>query len=113
MVKPNQLILRCYAEQLHDGQWQAFCLDLTLAAQGDSFRDVHQKLAAMIKEYVFDALAGADKEFAFSLLKRRAPAKYWVKFYSLVFRHRLGLLKNGVARLFCPPIPLEPAHVSA
>ena len=112
-MKPVQLFLRCYAEQLSDGQWQAFCLDLTLAAQGDSYQDVRRKLNDMAKEYVFDALAGADKEFAFSLLCRRAPFKYWAKFYFLVLLHKLGMVRDGMNRLFCPPMPLQPAPYSA
>ena len=35
----KQLLLRCYAERVGD-QWQAFCLDLSLAAQGDTFMEV-------------------------------------------------------------------------
>jgi hypothetical protein len=112
-MKPVQLFLRCYAEQLQDGQWQAFCLDLTLASQGDSFKEAQNKLNDMIKEYVFDALAGVDKEFSFELLRRRAPLKYWARFYQLVLLHKVGVMKNGVARLFCPPLPLEPAQYNA
>lgn len=80
-MKPNGLLLRCYAECI-DGQWHAFCLDLCLAAQGESFQEVRRMLEAMIKEYVVDALVGADKEFAGMLLRRPAPLKYWVKYYA-------------------------------
>lgn len=107
-MKPNQLTLRCYAEKLSDGQWQAFCLDLCLAAQGESFADVRKKLNDMTREYVYDALAGKDKEFAFKLLRRRAPLQYWVRFYFLLSLQKIGMVKDGMARLFCPPIPLEP-----
>jgi hypothetical protein len=106
-MHPRNLTLRCYAENL-DGQWQAFCLDLSLAAQGDSFQDVKEKLSRMISEYVYDALAGEDKDFAYALLRRRAPAKYWAKFYLFVALHKIGALHDNMKRLFCPPLPLEP-----
>ena len=109
-MKPIQLFLRCYAEQLPGGQWQAFCLDLTLASQGDSFKEVKVKLTAMMEEYVFDALAGVDKDFSFLLLRRRAPMKYWAKYYKLVALHKIGVMKNGVARSFRSALPLEPVH---
>lgn len=107
-MRPNDLLLRCYAERLPDGQWQAFCLDLTLAAQADSWPEVSQKLNAMIFDYVHDALVGKDKDFAHMLLTRRAPLKYWLKFYSFVLLSKFGALHEGVQRLFCPPISLEP-----
>jgi hypothetical protein len=50
-MKPSDLIVRCYAEQVGD-QWQAFCLDLSLAAQGDTFAEVKDKLDAMVAEYL-------------------------------------------------------------
>lgn len=106
-MKPTELILRCYAEKV-DGQWQAFCLDLSLAAQGESAVDVERKLLNMIREYVYDALVGQDKDHASMLLKRRAPLKYWMKFYLLVACFKIGGLREGVEHLFFPPMPLAP-----
>lgn len=112
-------MLHCYAEKLPGGQWQAFCLEFCLAAQGDSFNEVRRKLIDQTKDYVFDAMAGKDKDFAFELLHRRAPLKYWLRFYyllavwkakSALSHYKLAAVKDGVARLFCPPIPMVPAH---
>lgn len=75
----DQLVLCCYAEKKGD-QWQAFCIDLCLAVQGDSLEDVRQKLESMIVEYVEDALAGEDKPYAAQLLTRRAPLRYQIKY---------------------------------
>lgn len=108
-MKPTDLILHCYVEKI-DGQWQAFCLDLSLAAQGESASDVEHKLLNMIHEYVYDALVGQDKEHASKLLKRSAPLKYWMKFYFMVAFLKVGGLRDGMRHLFCPPMPLEPAN---
>lgn len=80
-MKAERLIVRCYAER-KDSQWQALCLDFCLASQADTFDEAIEKLDLMIYDYVYDALEGEDKEFAESfLLNRRAPFKYWAKYY--------------------------------
>ena len=106
MRAPN-LVVRCYAEQL-DGQWQAFCLDLSLAAQADSYDEAKAKLLSMIGEYVHDAVSGEDKEFAAELLSRKAPLRYWAKFYAYCAMYRLGVIRDGMKKFFCQPMPLEP-----
>ena len=106
-MKPNQLVLRCYAEH-RDGTWQALCLDFTLAAQGDSPEGVIEKLEAQICEYVEDALVGIDKDHSKELIKRKAPPKYWAKYYyyrSLIALHRA---KSDLFRLSDIPMPLTP-----
>lgn len=108
-IKPPSLVLRCYAE-FKGGQWQAFCLEFDLAVQGDSFEQVRQKMDAMLTEYVFDALAGEDREFAHQFMTRRAPLYHWVKFYSLAFAFRFLHLKDGLHKLFREPIRLAPIH---
>lgn len=69
-MKPRELLLRCYANK-YDDQWQAFCIDFGLAAQGDSYEEVKAKLSDMIREYLYDALVGEDKEYAEQLLQRK------------------------------------------
>lgn len=102
-MKPSQLMLRCYAEQVNH-QWQAFCLDLNLAAQGDSFDEAEAKLKDMICEYVFDALAGEDQKYADQLLNRRAPWSFWIKYYYI--RTFSKVMK--AREVFKEPLPLTP-----
>ncbi|MBI4082786.1 MAG: hypothetical protein HY423_09265 [Candidatus Lambdaproteobacteria bacterium] len=109
-LKPADMILRCYAERV-DGQWQAFCLDLTLAAQGDDFAAARAKLHDMIVEYVTDAVAGQDRAYAGPLLTRRAPFPYWAKFYWLLFLDTWGGLAGDMRRLFTEVLPLVPPGV--
>ncbi|MDQ3288019.1 MAG: DUF1902 domain-containing protein [Pseudomonadota bacterium] len=71
--------VRCYAE-LVDDQWQAFCVDFTLAAQADTLEEAKQKLHAQIADYVSDACT-VDAEHLEALLNRRAPIGYVAKFY--------------------------------
>lgn len=108
-MKPEKLILRCLAEKKH-GQWQALCLDLCLAAQADSLDEAKQKLEGMILEYVYDALAGEDKQYAGQLLSRRAPAKDWAKYYVYSLLAHMGQLHNDVRQLFTEALPLQPIN---
>jgi predicted RNase H-like HicB family nuclease len=105
-VKPKQLFLRCFAD-ISNGQWQAFCLDLDLAAQGETLDEATQKLEAQIREYVFDALAGEDQAYADQLLSRRAPVHLWVRYYWYGVLLKVWHMKNGVKR-FKERLPLVP-----
>ena len=104
-MKPNDLILRCYAQQEND-VWIAVCLDLCLAAQGDSLNEVKHKLEAQIADYVHDALVGDDREFAHQLLKRKAPLHFWARYYWLKLTTTLF---NGTGAFFDEVMPLKPA----
>ncbi|MGH8478209.1 MAG: DUF1902 domain-containing protein [Gammaproteobacteria bacterium] len=107
-MKPTQLLLRCYAQKVGD-QWQALCLDLSLAAQGDTFAEVRDKLDAMVAEYVYDALAGEDREYGPQLLTRRAPLRDWLKYYWYCMLISAGALHVEARRLFKSLVPLEPS----
>ncbi len=101
-MNPEQLIVKCYAEQEAD-YWVAVCLDFNLAAQGDSFEDVKTKLEAMIADYVYDALAGEDKHYAAQLLSRRAPLSSWLKYRFI--KLKITLL-HSAGRVFDETMPL-------
>lgn len=106
-MKPARLVLRCMAEQ-KKGQWQVLCLDLCLAAQADTFDEAKAKLEHMICDYVYDALAGEDREFAEQLLNRKAPFRDWVKYYGFAALQSLGALRDGVRKLFIENMPIQP-----
>jgi predicted RNase H-like HicB family nuclease len=101
------LILRCFAERA-EGQWQAVCVDLCLAAQGDTLQEAREKLHAMIAEYVYDALAGEDRAFADQLLVRRAPLSILARYHWLGLLARFGALRESVRTLFTESLPLVP-----
>lgn len=115
-MRASKLILRCYAE-LSEGQWQAFCLDFSLAAQADTFEEARAKLDEQIREYVCDALTGQDKEHATYLMRRRAPVLFWVKYWLALAFAVLARKQpspkaesNDAPMAFKEPIPLVPAH---
>lgn len=106
-MKPQQLLLRCYAQQ-KEGQWQAFCIDFSLAAQADSFAEARHKLEGMIVEYLTDALVGQDRAYAEQLLGRRAPLYQRLTYTYYCILHSVGLLRDELRRWFIEPIPLIP-----
>lgn len=107
--KPQQLILRCYAEQ-KGNVWQAFCLDFNLAVQGSSSAEVRVKLHSQIREYIYDALVGEDRAYADQLLKRRAPLRFWAKYYFYKTVYNYQLAHNGIREFFNEVMPLTVAH---
>jgi len=56
----------------HQGEWEAFCLDLDLAVQGRSFDEVKDRLERAVAGYVDCALAEPEPARS-QLLRRRAP----------------------------------------
>jgi hypothetical protein len=55
-----------------NGAWEAFCLDLDLAVQGNSFDDVKNQIERAVVGYVESALMEAEPTRS-QLLNRRAP----------------------------------------
>jgi hypothetical protein len=106
-LSPSDLVLRCYAER-EQGKWQAFCLDLCLAAQADEFDDAKRKLEEMILSYVYDATVGEDREHAAYLLTRKAPLWHRAKYYVYLALQNLGMLGENVRRTFQEALPLTP-----
>lgn len=107
-MKPKDLLLRCYANKEGD-QWQAFCIDLCLAAQGDSLSEVKDKINIMVYEYVTEALE-EDREYADQLLQRKAPLKQCATYHYYKYMHLIGALKNDLHNLFKTVMPLVPRH---
>lgn len=106
---PGQMILRCYAEQ--KGQlWQAFCIDLNLAAQGSSLHEVKHKLHDQIGEYLYDALSGEDRKYAAQLLSRKAPIKFFAKYYYIKTLCQAKIVHDGIRETFNEIVPLAPAY---
>jgi hypothetical protein len=72
--------VRCFAEK-RGQQWQAFCIELNLAVQGDNLKEVTDKLHAMIRSYVQLAMEQNDPGHQRDMLFRPAPLsiqlRYW------------------------------------
>ena len=77
MRKP--FFVRCYVKRSED-QWVAVCIDLCLAAQGDSLQEAKEKLESQVNDYVFEALT-VDREHARALLSRKAPLQNRAEYY--------------------------------
>lgn len=107
-LKPNELIVRCYAEK-HGALWVAVCIDFSLAAQADSLVEARRKLDAQIKDHVLDALVGDDRDFAPQLLMRRAPPAQILRYHWIKLLLKLRAWRNGEHRAFKEHLPLIPA----
>ncbi|MES2118705.1 MAG: hypothetical protein V4578_26295 [Pseudomonadota bacterium] len=107
-MNPKRLLLRMYGEQ-RDGQWTLINLEFSLAAQAASFDEAKASLDVQIREYVKDALGGQDRAHADYLLARRAPIKYWLKYWVALLRARTLGAENGHSQSFRETVPLAPA----
>ncbi|HEY8508529.1 MAG TPA: hypothetical protein VIL32_09240 [Steroidobacteraceae bacterium] len=86
-------------------------MEFGLAAQGDSFAEVKQKLEGMIQDYLYDALVGEDREHALELLRRRAPWWVFARYYLSCLREALRDSMN--VKTFIEPLGLEPKRCSS
>jgi len=82
-----QRVLRCYAEG-RGKDWEALCLDLDIAVQGESFEEVFRSLHAAIDLYreSLDDLPEADRQ---RLLYRPVPWRVRLKYLFLVLKGAL------------------------
>jgi hypothetical protein len=106
-LTPAKMVLRCYAKK-EQGKWQAYCLDLCLAAQADNFEEAKRKLKEQIASYVYDAVAGPDQEHADYLLNRTAPFWFVLKYEAYVVLQHVGGMGDNVRRAFKTVLPLIP-----
>lgn len=104
-MKASDLILRCYIKRTH-GQWVAICIDLCLAAQGDTRREAHARLVSQIHDYVREALT-VDRESADMLLTRKAPLSQQVEYLLILVAHKVRWLKARLGHVFKTALPLQ------
>ncbi len=80
-------LLHCYAEG-RNGAWEAFCLDLDLAVQGESFEEVYRSLAKAIDLYV-ESVGDLPEPDRKRLLHRPAPLSLRMRFIWMALREFL------------------------
>jgi hypothetical protein len=80
--------LRCFAEK-KGNQWQAFCVDLNLAVQGDSFPIVRDKLDAMVGSYIHLAFEQDSAQAREDMLNRPAPLSLRARYVMIFMENRI------------------------
>lgn len=101
-IHPKDLLLRCMSLR-RDGYWVAMCIDLDLAVQADTAAQARKLLTEQIRSYMADAV-GTDAEHADTLLSRKAPLRYFVLFYWMLFVHASKRYKSYRSALPLVPI---------
>jgi predicted RNase H-like HicB family nuclease len=89
--------LLCYAAG-RAGDWEAICVDLDLAVQGQSFDEARALLQRSIDLYVAEAAKEAPEEAA-RLLSRAAPLWVRTKWAAKLFWHLVSR-QNGRDRSY-------------
>ncbi|MCC5824700.1 hypothetical protein [Alkalimonas sp.] len=84
--------LRCYAKK--DGDvFVAVCIDLCLAAQGESLQDAIEKLDSQIAFYVTDVYEN-ERDHAEQLLTRKAPWQQRLTYYAIKFMSNIHIARD-------------------
>ncbi len=107
-MRPESLSLRCYAEREKNGTWFAMCIDLNLSVQGDSVEEARRKLHNLIWQYVREAFF-EDEAYFDSLVPRKAPLSFVLRYHWIRFLSRLDALKERKLETFRERMPLVPA----
>lgn len=107
-MRANSLLIRCFAFR-DEGVWVACSLELGLAAQAESLEGAKKKLDAQINSYMHDALYGEDRAHADELLRRKAPASAYAKYYVIKAKIAAHLVKRNMAQIFAVPAVPMPA----
>lgn len=87
----SRQFLKCYAYG-RSGSWEAICVDLDIAVQGNSFPQVQKLLGEAITGYL-EAVSEESPEDQRRLLNRRAPLLVRLRLALMILRHRLRI--NG------------------
>jgi hypothetical protein len=95
-----------------EGHWEAFCIDLCLAAQGATKEEAKQKLHAQVEDYVREALT-IDREYAHQLLSRKAPWSQRIEYAVIVLAQRFNVMRQGLRFAFRDSMPMVPQPVGA
>lgn len=103
---PKSLVFKCYVERDESDSWFAMCVDLNLYARAASMQLARERLHDEIKTYVAQAYT-VDREHFADLIPRRAPLRFWLKYYS---GKALGnVTSRRPTQRFNETVPLEPA----
>ena len=106
--RPHHFVLRCYGYKDRRGKWCGVCLELNLAAEADSAKELRSKLGSMIESYIGSVLETDDKGSIPSLLCRKAPLNDWICYFLI---YLLKLISQVPDRMtFNEIIPFRLAH---
>ena len=82
-MRPEDLILRCYAHRTSQDRWYAHCIDLNLDAEASTLKAVKSSLDFAISGYVQTVEETDDKESLTYLLPRPSPMRHVLFYHSL------------------------------
>lgn len=104
-MKPENLILRCYAYQTSHGTWVAKCIDLNIAEEENTLPTVKKSLEVAITGYIEAVLDTDDKASIPSLLTRKSPLSDRARYYGIYFLNKVRAIKSR--RAFEEAIPFH------
>jgi hypothetical protein len=96
-MSDRALVLRCYIEGA-GRSWQGICVDLDIAAEGESLEEVRTVLDDMISTYLDSAMTYPTEERQ-RLLNRKSPLLLRIKFATAFFVASMFAIRRGNDRV--------------
>lgn len=94
-VHTYDLVLRFYGHKVVGNKWRGICLDLNIAAEADTKKELQEKLTHMILSYIETAIDTDDQDSIPDLLTRKAPFYDWSKYYVFKSLKSIKGLRNN------------------
>ena len=79
--------LRCFVQHDREGYWLAFCNDLCLVAQADTYAEAVGKLDSLIDDYLDWAVS--EHQMPRQQVLRRAPRDFYFRYWIARLRELL------------------------
>jgi hypothetical protein len=108
-MKPEDLLVRCYARRRSPGHWYAVCIDLNLDAEADSLQNVKRSLDLAINGYLRTVIDGQNQASIAHLIRRPAPIKDRAFYYAAKFLNQVARLHRSYIA-FKEAVPIHLAH---
>ena len=111
-ITPDKLVLRCFGHRIEEDRWWGICLDLNLAVEAESPKQLVRKMGEVIISYIEAVQDTDDKESISELLSRKAPLRDWALYYFIVSMFRATQIKDRFRNYltFREVIPFHLAH---
>ena len=104
-MRPEKLVLRCFAYRTPENTWVAKCIDLSLAVEAESREEVKKSLEDNILVYIETVLDTEDTVSVTSLLLRKGPLLDRIQYHIFRFLVAAHMIKDRF--VFKEPVPIH------
>jgi len=97
LMKPQNLILRCYGYRTSRNTWAVKCIDLNIAEEEDTLPKAQKALEEAIKGYIETVMDTDDNASIPALLTRKSPIQDRIVYHTLSTLNTIHKFKSKLA----------------